>query len=60
MGTSAARLPFGGATGLQQFDGGDEQRVVGERREELRRHDGVETALHPCVGRGARRLAGCK
>ena len=37
---------------LQQFDGGNEQRVVGERREELRRHDGVETALHP-VRRGA-------
>jgi hypothetical protein len=40
---------------LQQFDGGDEQRVVGQRREELRRHDGVETALHPVRGRGIRR-----
>ena len=29
----------------QQRDGGDQQRVVGERREELRRHDRVETRL---------------
>ena len=34
----------------EQLDRGDEQRVVGERREELRRHDGVETALHRSVG----------
>jgi hypothetical protein len=39
-------LPLGRAAGLEQFHGGHEQRVVGQRREELRRHDGVETALH--------------
>jgi len=30
----------------EQGDGGDQQRVVGQRRQELRGHDGVETALH--------------
>ena len=30
----------------QQRDGGDEQRVVGERRAELRGHDRVEAAFH--------------
>ena len=34
-------------------DRGDEQRVVGERREELRRHDRVEAALHGGPARGA-------
>jgi hypothetical protein len=39
----------------QQRDGGDEQRVVGERREKLRRHDDVEAvvqsrALSPPAG----------
>ena len=39
-------LPFRGSCGAQQFDGSNEKRLVGQRREELRRHDGVETALH--------------
>ena len=34
------------AGGPQQFHRGHEQRVVRQRREELRRHDGVEAALH--------------
>ena len=41
-------LPQGG-------DGGDEQRVVGQRGEELRRHDDVEPAIHS----GCRHL-GCR
>ncbi len=39
-------LPFRGAVGAQQFDGRHEECVVGQRAAELRRHDGVETALH--------------
>jgi hypothetical protein len=41
----------------EQRDRGDQQRVVGERREELRRHDGVEPALHrpPITDRDAPR-----
>ena len=39
-------LPFGGAARAQQFDGSHEQRVVSQGAEELRRHDGVEAALH--------------
>ncbi len=35
---------------LQQLDGGHQQRVVSQRAEELRRHDGVETLLHPHPG----------
>ncbi len=31
----------------QQGDRGDEQRVVGKRGKELRRHDGVEAFFHP-------------
>jgi hypothetical protein len=34
----------------QQRDRGDEQRVVGERREELRRHDDVEAEIHDPPG----------
>ena len=48
-------LPFGGARRAQQLDRGDEQRVVGQRAEELRRHDGRETFFH----RVARRHAPC-
>jgi hypothetical protein len=39
-------LPFGGAPGPQQLDRGDEQGVVGQRAEELRRHDRVEASFH--------------
>ena len=35
----------------EQRDRGDEQRIVGERREELRRHDDVETERHRAGGR---------
>jgi hypothetical protein len=31
---------------LEQPDGSDEQRVIGERAEKLRRHDRVEAGLH--------------
>ena len=30
----------------QKRDGGDEKRIVGERRQKLRRHDRVETSIH--------------
>jgi hypothetical protein len=39
-------LPLGRAACAQQFDRSHEQRVVRQRTEELRRHDGVEAALH--------------
>jgi hypothetical protein len=40
----------GRAVGLhQQRDGRDEQCIVGERREELRRHDDVEAGIHPSI-----------
>ncbi len=49
-------LPVGRATALEQRYRPDEQRIVGQRTEELRGHDGVEAALHawarsilPCV-----------
>ena len=42
-----------GAVGLhQQRDRRDEQRIVGERREKLRRHDDVEAGIHPSFGPG--------
>ena len=53
---ASARL--GGARRAQQFDGGDQQRVVSQRAEELRRHDGVETFFHR-VARAAGAGAGC-
>jgi hypothetical protein len=31
---------------LQQGDGGEQERIVGECGEELRRQDGVEAAVH--------------
>ena len=34
------------AAGADQFNSGHKQRVVGQRAEELGRHDGEETALH--------------
>ena len=39
-------LPFGAAGGVEQFNGSDEQRVVSQRAEELRRHDGEEAFFH--------------
>jgi hypothetical protein len=39
-------LPLGGAGGSQQLDSGDKECVIGQRAEELRRHDGVEAAFH--------------
>jgi len=38
--------PFRFPQFLKEPDGGDQQRVVGERAEELRRHDRVKTGLH--------------
>jgi hypothetical protein len=40
------RLPGRRTVAAQQLDGGDEQCVVGERAEELRRHDGREAFFH--------------
>jgi hypothetical protein len=45
-GHQCSALPLGGAVAAQQFHGGDEQGIVGQRAEKLRCHDGVETALH--------------
>jgi hypothetical protein len=39
-------VPGRGTRGLEQFDGRHQQRVVSQRAEELRRHDGVETFFH--------------
>ena len=39
-------VPRGRAAGPQQLDGGDEQCVVRQRAEELRRHDRVEAFFH--------------
>ena len=39
-------LPVGRLVLAQQLDRRHKQRVIRQRREELRRHDGVETALH--------------
>jgi hypothetical protein len=50
-------LPLGGTPRAQQLDRGDEQRVVGQRAEELRRHDGREPFFHPCRARTPRRVA---
>ena len=41
--------PVGRLCLAQQGDGSDQQRVVGQRRQELRCHDGVETGFHPDV-----------
>jgi len=49
-------LPFGAARSPDQLHRRDEQRVVGERAEELRRHDGVEALFH--AGKGQRREEG--
>ena len=38
--------PLRRADRSEQRDGGDEQGIVGERREKLRRHDGVKTTIH--------------
>ena len=60
------RHPTGLVQVAEQGDRGDQQRVVGERTEELRRHDRVETGLHhsPGLGRGpakaAKRSAGIR
>jgi hypothetical protein len=39
-------LPLVSATGANEFNSRDKQRVVGQRAEKLGRHDGVKTALH--------------
>jgi hypothetical protein len=49
----AGALRTAGVERAQQFHRGDEQGVVGQRAEELRRHDGVEAFFH----RGAARLS---
>jgi hypothetical protein len=48
------RLPLGRAARAQQFNGHHKQRVVSQRAEKLRRHDGVEAAFHAeaIVGEG--------
>ena len=45
------RHPGGAGELCEQADGRDQQCIVGERAEELRRHDGVEAALHAVVSR---------
>ena len=50
----ARRHPAGLVEVAEQGDRGDQQRVVGERAEELRRHDRVEAGLHRSPGRGRR------
>ncbi|MPN33705.1 hypothetical protein SDC9_181196 [bioreactor metagenome] len=54
-GHQCGALPFWRTAGAQQLHGGHEQGIVGQRAEELRRHDGIETALHRVCGclRGA-------
>ena len=44
------RLPARRLLRAQQLDGHHKERVVRQRAEELRRHDGVEAALHGGVG----------
>ena len=53
---SAGVIHAGSCSSPQQRDRGDQQRVVGERRKELRRHDGVEAGFHGAqeIGRGGR------
>jgi hypothetical protein len=45
-GHQSGTLPLRGLAAAQQLHGHNEQRVVGQRAEKLRRHDGVEAALH--------------
>ena len=42
-------LPLGRLRAAQQLHGSYKQGVVGQRAEELRRHDGEKSALHPVV-----------
>jgi hypothetical protein len=42
----------------QAREGRDEHRIVGERREELRRHDKVKTSLHRCGFMGGVQVMG--
>jgi hypothetical protein len=43
-------LPFGRSRAPHELDRHDKDRVVGQRRKELGRHDRVETALHRWAG----------
>ena len=45
-GHQSGALPLVSATGANEFNSRDKQRVVGQRAEKLGRHDGVKTALH--------------
>ena len=49
-------VPRGRAAGSQQLDRGDQQCVVRQRAEELRRHDGVEAFFHSLRVGGASEL----